>query len=492
MTNGESRSNGERARESVTRGFCRGWSWLQVAASMALIASPSRAVADATTPPFHLLRYDDNYSYLAHRQTSDFTPWEDLKYIPLDRESPGGPFVSVGGEVRFQYIERWNDQFGRIPGAQGSLQQRYLWHADLVGSDQVRIFGQLISAWEQGRKPTSLPTDVDHLDVQQLFAELKSAPDAAAKGYLRIGRQEILLAGHQLLKIREGPDVRLSFNGARAHVAQGDFDSDLFTANVVQPRAGLFDDSWTDHSVTFAGLNLGWHPKLSGLANVRADAFVFDYRNRSVRYEQFAGTEHRQTYGLRASGRSGSWEFDYEGSLQSGTLGPLAIRAWGVAFFTSYHWDSEPTKPKLTLGLSSVTGDRNRSDREINTFNCLFARGDYFGDTSLLTGSNTLDLSLLTDRELVQRLHVSIQWDRLWRSETTDGLYAPPLIYVRSGLVSDSRDIGNQFTLTATLSVNRFVTVQLIGSAFVAGDFIKAGPTKTGTEGLTMRTQFKF
>ena len=163
-----------------------------------------------------------------------------------------------------------------------------------------------------------------------------------------------------------------------------------------------------------------------------------------------------------------------------------------MALFTSYHWDAELAKPKFTLGLSSVTGDRNRNDHEINTFNCLFARGDYFGDTSLLTGSNTLDLSLLAECSPISRLHVSLQWDRLWRSETTDGLYAPPLIYVRSGLVSDSRDIGNQFTLTSTLNVNRFVTIQVIGAVFVAGEFIKAGPTKKGTEGLTLRTQFKF
>jgi hypothetical protein len=58
--------------------------------------------------------------------------------------------------------------------------------------------------------------------------------------------------------------------------------------------------------------------------------------------------------------------------------------------------------------------------------------------------------------------------------------------------VSNSRDIGNQFTLTMTYAVTRFVTVQVIGADFVAGEFIKAGPTTKGTEGVTVRTQFKF
>jgi len=263
-------------------------------------------------------------------------------------------------------------------------------------------------------------------------------------------------------------------------------------ANVVQPKPGTLDDSWSDDGLRFAGMNFGWQPVATGFSNLRADFFVFDYRNRFVRYEQASGAEHRQTYGLRASGRSGPWEFDYEASIQSGTLASYDIHAWGAALFTAYHWDALQTKPKLTLGLSSVTGDRNRNDHEINTFNCLFARGDYFGDTSLLTGSNTLDLSLLAECTPLARLHVSFQWDRLWRSETTDGLYAPPIIYIRSGQVSESRDIGNQFTLTMACSVNRFVSVQLIGADFVAGEFIKAGPTKKGTQGLTFRTQFKF
>jgi hypothetical protein len=295
-----------------------------------------------------------------------------------------------------------------------------------------------------------------------------------------------------LLKVREGPNVRLAFDGARAHFTQGNFDADLFATNVVQPKPGTFDDSWTDDKVRFSGVNVGWQPVVADFSNLRADAFAFDYYNRFVRYEQAAGAEHRQTYGLRASGRCGPWEFDYEASLQAGTLGALAIHAWGAALFTAYHWDALQTKPKLTLGLSSVTGDRNRNDHELNTFNCLFARGDYFGDTSLLTGSNTLDLSVLAECSPIARLHVSFQWDRLWRSETTDGLYAPPLIYIRSGQVSDSRDIGNQYTLTATFIVNRFVTIQVIGADFVAGEFIKAGLTTKGTQGLTFRTQFKF
>lgn len=484
---------GKRTTCGVKRMASSVGAFFQLAGGALLFSSVTRATtADPAPPPFRLLRYDEDYDYLAHSTGAVNPFWESLKYISFDAPSRDGNFFSVGGEIRFQYIEKWADQFGRISGSQGSLQQRYMLHTDLVWPRHFRIFGQLLSAWEHGRKPASLPTDADHLDAQQLFAEVTFDPDKSKTNYLRVGRQEILLAGHQLLKIREGPNVRLAFDGARLHLTHQEFDADAFVTNVVQPKHGAFDDSWTNDAVDFSGANVGWQPVVVGFSNLRADAFIFDYRNRSVRYEQATGAEHRQTYGLRASGRCGPWEFDYEASVQGGTLGALKIRAWGAALFTAYRWDAEPLKPKLTFGLSSVTGDWNRSDHQLNTFNCLFARGDYFGDTSLLTGSNTLDASLLGECSPAKKLHIGFQWDRLWRSETTDGLYAPPLIYIRSGLVSNSRDIGNQFTLTTTLNVNRFVTIQAIGAVFVAGDFIKAGPTKQGTEGLTLRTQFKF
>ena len=465
---------------------------LLVAGANALASEAGGDTTNVPAPSFRLLRYDENYALLKNRTQSP-TTWEQLKFIPLAGERLGAAaFLSLGGEVRFQYIEKWDDQFGRVPGEQSSLQQRYMIHGDLVWPGRLRIFGQLLSAWEHGRKPASLPTDADHLDAQQLFAEVALDPVAPKTDYLRAGRQEILLAGHQLLKIREGPNVRLAFDGVRLHLTMNQFDADAFVTSVVQPRPDVFDNRWTDSTVAFAGLNVGWQPTASSYSNFRADAFVFDYRNRFVRYEQASGAEHRETYGLRVSGRRGPWEFDYEGSLQSGTAGALDIAAWGVALFTSYRWDTKPATPKLTLGLSSVTGDRNRGDRELNTFNCLFARGDYFGDTSLLTGSNTLDLSLLGEISFTPRVRASLQWDRLWRSATTDGLYAPPLIYIRSGSVSESRDIGNQFTVTTTWIVNRFITVQLVGAVFVAGEFIKTGPTRKGTEGLTFRSQFKF
>lgn len=440
-------------------------------------------------PSFRLLRYEEEYQGSALNAASEL--WRSLKYIPLG-SGTAEPFVSVGGEVRWQYIVKDDDQFGRIPGSQESLQQRYLLHSDFELSPRFRVFGQLGSAWEQGKKPAALPVDEDRLDAQQLFAELSFAGDIKArKNYIRVGRQEILLGGHQLLKVREGPNVRLAFDAARVHATEGAFDADLFCGTAVQPRPGSMDDRWLERTIEFSGVNVGWQ-QARAQSLLRSDVFFFDYRNSFLRYEQASGPEHRQTVGARISGHLGSLDFDYEASKQFGRLGTLEIDAWGTALFTSYHWEKAMLVPKLTFGLSYVTGDRDRADREINTFNCLFARGDYFGDTSLLTGANTLDAGAAIELNPARRFCVSCQWDFLWRSEISDGLYAPPQIYFRDGRAKDDRFIGLQLTLSGTWVASRFLTLQAIGAVFLAGDFIRHGTPNNGTSALTFRSQFKF
>lgn len=446
---------------------------------------PQPAIAP---PPFQLLRYNEDYDYLANEPASQLTPWEELKYIPIGSSAGKDLIASLGGEVRYQYIERWDDQFGRIEGAYGSLQQRYLLHLNAVFSQHFRFFGQLISAWEKGKKPGPLPVDVDHLDAQELFLETWLNSQRPGEDYFRVGRQEILLGNHQLLKVRDGPNVPLAFDAARLHFTSDAFAADAFAGNVVQPTPGVFEDKWLDRTMTFSGANIGWQMPADGF---HSDIFWFDYRNRFVRYQNAAGPEDRQTIGIRLDGHRGPWVFDYEASEQFGTLGSLEIQAWGTALFTTRHWDETPWQPAFTLGFSYVTGDRDRTGR-LNTFNCLFARGDYFGDTDLLTGSNTVDLSGRVGVAPMAAVNLTTQWDLLWRSETTDGLYAPPLIFIINGRTSDARFIGNQLTETLSWSINRMATIQVIGSVLVAGAFLEAATPGKNTAGLTARTQFKF
>ena len=64
------------------------------------ISREARA-ADTTRPPFKLLRYDEDYSFLSDpAQRTEF--WDAVKYIPVAGGRAG--FLSLGGDVRERVV----------------------------------------------------------------------------------------------------------------------------------------------------------------------------------------------------------------------------------------------------------------------------------------------------------------------------------------------------------------------------------------------------
>ena len=135
-------------------------------------------IAPAETPPkppYQRLRYDEDYRYLRDpAKRSDF--WDPIKYISLN--DTGDWYLSFGGEARERYElyinHRWNPA---APDQDGYFLQRYLLHADLHLGPSVRVFGQLQSSLEDGRKGGPRPIDENQLDVHQLFVDVRLPVD---------------------------------------------------------------------------------------------------------------------------------------------------------------------------------------------------------------------------------------------------------------------------------------------------------------------------
>jgi len=69
-----------------------------------------------------------------------------------------------------------NRGFGTGPADQsGYFLQRYLFSSDFHLGPRFRVFTELQSAFEEGRKGGPRPTDVDHLDLHQAFLDLQIA-----------------------------------------------------------------------------------------------------------------------------------------------------------------------------------------------------------------------------------------------------------------------------------------------------------------------------
>ena len=83
-----------------------------------------------------------------------------------------GRYLSLGGEARpfFEWFR--NEDWGSIPGDDGYLLQRYMAHLDLHWNDRARLFVQLKSGLEGGRRSGPRPVDEDKFDLGQAFLDV--------------------------------------------------------------------------------------------------------------------------------------------------------------------------------------------------------------------------------------------------------------------------------------------------------------------------------
>jgi hypothetical protein len=116
-------------------------------------------------------RHQEDWSVM--RDASLMADWSDrLKYIRLGARD--GWYMSIGGEIRPYYERFRNEEWGGQPkDLNGFFLQRYMLHADLNLGSTVRVFGQLKSNFENGRRGGPRGSDEDKLDVHQAFADLE-------------------------------------------------------------------------------------------------------------------------------------------------------------------------------------------------------------------------------------------------------------------------------------------------------------------------------
>src|SRR3546814_5126341 len=109
------------------------------------------ARADAGCPAgINKLRYDNDIACFRD-PTDRESPLDALKFVPLDEM--GEIYLSLGGEIRQRYEYTHYPAFGEDPQDQaGVWLQRHVLHGDLQLGPHVRVFGELFSALEAGRK----------------------------------------------------------------------------------------------------------------------------------------------------------------------------------------------------------------------------------------------------------------------------------------------------------------------------------------------------
>ena len=464
--------------------------WLAIASFAVAGTLPAQAddsIAPPSPPPFRKLRYDENYEYLRDpSRRSDYL--DAIKFIPLNTNRDWN--LTLGGEIRERYEYYHNTLWGKGPqDDNGYLLQRYMVHADAHFGDFFRIFAQFKSGLEDGRNGGPRPTDEDVFDLNQAFFDVRLPLATDNSLVIRAGRQELVYGSSRLVSLREEPNVRRNFDGAKGILKLNDWQLDAFVTKPVRTRTGVFDDD-PDPDQNFWGLYAV--TPVSWLPGGNVDLYYLGLDRSNASFDQGTAHELRHSLGSRIWGHKADWDYNLEFVYQFGSFGSGSIQAWTAASEFGFTFENTPLKPRLVLKANATSGDDNPNDADLQTFNPLFPRGAYYGEPAVIGPANHIDIHPQLELALAKNVTLTPGWDCFWRENTHDGIYGPAVNLIQSGKTSNARYVGNQAEVMLEWRLDRHLTFAVDYARFFAGDFLKASTPGKDVDYVSGWLAFKF
>jgi len=451
-----------------------------IAVAFLVCVLPARAQSDPAVVPeipdrsYQLLSEDEDWSFLRDPALRRDL-WDPIKYIPL-RNGANDWYLTIGGEAREVWEQIGNDNWGESPFWNGYFNERYMIHFDVHYGKHVRTFVELKSGLNSFRIGGPRPIDEKKLDFQAAFLELgTTAGENSVK--LLVGRQELEYGSGRLIDVREGPNVRLSFDGFRLKTKVHSWQIDGLAVRPDLDNPGFFDNA-PNHQVGFWGV----YATRPTTGATTLDLYYLGLDRSQTAFQRGTAQEVRHSLGARFSRPTATehpgWDFDYEGLWQFGTFGSAGIRAWTAASETGYRFTTAPLKPRLSVKADISSGD-NPQRNNLATFNPLFPKGNYFGVLAT-TGPgpiNFIDVHPHVEAALPHHVSASVDWIFQWRESLEDGVYAVPGFLITAANGSRARYVGNRPGTELRWQANRHLWFQADYGIFFAGPFLKqAGP----------------
>jgi len=426
----------------------------------------------AEPPAYSLLRAEENYNYLRNRSASPYTEdyFDPLKHIRLGKNSEA--YVSFGGEFRPRYAY-FENRLWENERDVDFYSQRISAHANWHLKDSVRLFTELYHGYTSHEKEIA---EYDELDWHQAFFEYKTTSGEGRRLSLRFGRQEMGFGAARVVGLREGPNIRRSFDAVRTIYSVDKNWVQAFFGREVFPRSYVFDNDFEFFDDEAANPYLwGMYSQFSIKGDVGpTELYYLGFKSDLARFNDVSGKEKRHSIGVRRFGRIGkSWVYNSELIYQFGDIGGADISAFNIETDWRFEFVDTAWRPGLGIKLEYTTGDDETGDGEINSFNPMFVNPEYYSLAKTVTPVNMISVHpsiVLYPRE---GLTVYLEWAAFWRESKNDGLYAPPRFLRRDGAGINSRKIGNQIGIRLKYAFNRHVTFDLDVSYFSAEAFLE-------------------
>jgi len=429
--------------------------------------------------PYKILFYNNDFSYKKDPNHERLLG-EQLKDIPLELFGTDWT-ISTGGEVRYRYLKEANRLRKGPPYSADYNQWRWRHYVDLKGDD-FRIYGEILDAESFDSEAPDLPTDVNELDIQNLFADWKFLENDLGLHTLRIGRQELLYGRQRLVSPLDWGNTRRNFQGGKYILTRDDYNFEAFLVHPVNTATGFTSLTDFDGGLDKAERNIwfgGTYYSYTGWENTVLDLYwmILD-TNHTARIHP---DMQRHTVGSRwahlepvlddAGQESRVWDFDVEGGIQAGVEQQTDVVSGFWTAVVGHTWKKPRWTPRVS-GLfyyGSGTVDALGSN---NTFYVMFPLGHaYWALSDNLSGQNLFDTCLQFDIKPTKKLAstAAFHWFQLASSQDTAYNVAGTAI----GKPGNGTNLGTALDLYGYYSFNPNLDVQLGYSWFWYGSYIE-------------------
>ncbi len=291
--------------------------------------------------------------------------------------------ITIGGQIRPRYETR-DPAPSEGREAFVSMRSRLRVSAELERGVRVLLQVQDVRIW--GEEESTLGDfSAENFDLHQGYAEIDVGAEKVAQ--IRVGRQEMRLAGERLVGAVDWTQQGRSFNGVRALLRPGWGSVDLFGFR-------LRDSSATnsDEDVDFLGAYAVVDLPVGGTVDLYS---LYNRARGTTRSDQ-------GTFGARWEGAGPEWNHRIDASYQTGTREGLDADAFMVGARLGR---------RIANGLGAVSlwydylsGDRRSGEGRSGTFDTLFATNHkYYGHADLF-----LDIPLHTAGRGLQNFAIKL------------------------------------------------------------------------------------
>jgi hypothetical protein len=429
-------------------------------------SEPDSKAAPPARPAIMFNRWQEDWSVLADPRVAR-EPLDSLKYIPLSSTDPRSYLsFGFGARERFESNNAVNFGVGNNQNANYLISRTEL-HADLNVAGRIQVFAQLQSDFAPWKlMPT--PVDVNNLDLEQAFFVLTQP---VGKGLLkmRVGRQQFAFDLQRFGSVRDGPNVRQSYDAAWIDYEIEPWRLIAFYSRPVQTQNFRpFDDySSSQNTFTVGRVEHKWGE----------DAFLAAYYGRftqdSAKYLSASGDERRDVFDVHFAATRGGFDLDFEAMAQTGNIGDKGIWAWAVGAIVGYTLKEAAWSPRVGLQFDIASGNNDPQGSTLGTFNPLFPNGYYFSLAGYTGYPNLIHLKPSLTFQPMKSMRVMLAVAPQWRQTTADAIYTQPNIPLpgTAGQPGSYTGTYGQLRLDWTLTPNLNFAVE--ATHFAVGDVIR-------------------